>query len=211
MAAGSPDVNGWTVLQCDVLKGTGASGDPYQLGVITRPLEVQNCPTAAIGAIDDFFSFTLPQHPGTGSYAGASSQVDIDNVDGQIQPTLWTTQGSGLDCPGVNDKTPVLCGAGYWWDNDTYNANCTLLHFWGAGTYILEEGRNVYKDIGKLTYTLWVNPNYAGASPALAPPGSYLALSFGVTTSPWLSATAIRVNRPGGRLVWLRRAGACRR
>ena len=128
---------------------------------------------------DDFFSFTLPQHPGTGSYAGASSQFDIDNVYGQIQPTLRTTQGSELDCPGVNDKTPVLCGAGYWWDNDTYNANCTLLHFWGAGTYILEEGRNVTADIGKLAYTLWVNPNYAGASPALAPPGSYLALSFG--------------------------------
>jgi hypothetical protein len=172
MASGTLDA-GWTVLPCSTLAGSGSIADPYRLGVITGPLEVQNCPTDANGGWDYFYSFTLTQHPGIGSYAGGSS----DTHSGGVDAALATAQDIQLQCPGVNTTTAVICNSDFWWpnaENPDAEAVCVLIQFWGAGSYLLQAAKFVTAPPGEKANAIWINPNYSNATPALAPPGSQL-------------------------------------
>jgi hypothetical protein len=170
--ASTGSIGGWAVLECGYgygLTGHGTSADPYQLGVVIGPVEV-NCLAAASGAIDDYFSFTLQRQPGTGSYAGGTT----DLAGGGIYATLLYPQGTEIQCPEIIGWD---CGAII---SPPPGSNRTEmrqgLHYLPAGTYLLHLTRTVTATPAGTTYAVWINPNYSDATPPLYPSGDQILL-----------------------------------
>lgn len=153
----------WNVLQCDNLQGSGTIGDPYQLGEIDAPLEVKSCPPLMSGAIQAYFSFSLPSAPGSGAHAGAT--FELSQTESPVYAYIETPEGQILQMPTLgpgsnNAYSLTQVPGGPWIGFFQYISDLS------AGPYVLMEEKTTLLSQTTSPYTVWINPNYAGGQPS---------------------------------------------
>jgi len=124
--------NGTRTLDCGDLSGSGTFTDPYQLGDVTGPTVAEDCSpmTPGYGFNARYFSFTLPNAPGSEAYAGASFVLTADAL-GPVYPQIDSTGGWIL-----RDALT----SGYWTGTDPdFTGRYQDISGLDAGTYIMLE------------------------------------------------------------------------